>query len=482
MNIHNSQSDDKLLPVRKNKISTAFILASILPFTVIGSDLEEVDALSLSGEIIDGRLDEILSISDEDVGEFVSLERSHTLDLLLKNEYRNADRPSASGDYGPKIDAWVQYFGFDYQTQNLLPWLDIQAGVHSTAKIHADPNKSSRFYLDGHDGFTLFTGTVNLKPTDNIELQLGRYGTDYYAGTLDYFVPLLDESSVRTTPSYKEGALLKVNTGSFHWYGAVASRFGGGYYSDWEDYGVTTIDPTTGELQVDEDYKYFLSSIWDNRQDSGTEIGVGLSFMEEHSYQGMINASQMYIDSNQSFWKAEIRAFYAQLIGRTKDNNSDYMAMMGLDDEDNTFAVSGQLTFNRDAITVIGSIGQVGTKLSPLTLVDTDVGFSFDQSIDRNHEDMLAWQLGGFYQATEHLNVGLAMVITDGYEDSSKQVEVVGTGANFIVQHKGYGQLKGLDTTLILNKAVEYREGSSFGDKLDYYDIKLTFHYPINII
>ncbi|MGL6312861.1 hypothetical protein [Vibrio sp. WXL103] len=479
MNIRNSYRDDKQLSVRKKTLGSVILLALMLPMAASadsGIDAEEAEALSLAGEIIEGRLDEILEDAGNDESMLVTKERGHTLDLTLKNEYRNADRPSASGDYGPKIDAWVQYVGVDYQTQNLLPWLDIQAGVHSTARIHSNLNRSSRFYLDGHDGFTLYTGTVNLKPSDNIELQLGRYGTDYFAGSLEYFVPLLDESSVRPTPSYKEGALLKANLGNFHWYGAAASRYAGGYYQDWQDFGVFTANG------IDEDYKYFLATVWDNAQATGTEVGLGLSYMDEHSYQGMVNASQTYIDANQAFWKAELRAFYAQLIGQTKANNYDYLASQGLENHDSTYAVSGQLTFSKDGITVIGSAGQVGTKLDPLSLVDTDIGYSFDQSIDRNHEDMLAWQLGGFYQVTDNLTTGLAVVVTDGHEDSSKQVEVRGTGGNLIVQHKGYGRLKGLDTILILNKAVEYRRGSDLGDKLDYYDIKLGFKYPLNIL
>ncbi|GAM74554.1 glucuronide transport facilitator UidC [Vibrio ishigakensis] len=320
-----------------------------------------------SGEISDGRLDEILEGADQlsTESELVTDQRSHSLDLTLKNEFRNADRPSASGAYGPKIDAWVQYFGFDYQTQNLLSWLDIEAGAHSTARIHADPDKSTRFYLDGHDSFTIFTGSVNIKPTDYIELKLGRFGTDYYAGTLDYYVPLLDESSVRPTPSYKEGAMLKTQLGNFHVYGAAAGRYAGGYYQDWTDYGVVTgIDPVTGELEVDEDYKYFLATVWDNTQNSGTEIGLGVSYLDDHSYQGMLNASQIYIDSNQAFWKLELRGFYAQLLGRTKDMNTMFLEMQGLEDVDNTFVTSAQLTYSKDGLTFIGSAGQVGNRLS----------------------------------------------------------------------------------------------------------------------
>jgi len=401
----------------------------------------------------------------------------HNLVLKLKNEYRHADRPSATGDYGPKIDAWVQYAELDYKSENLLSWLDIQAGVYTTQKLHANPDSSSRFYLDGHDDFTLVSGSVNLKPYEGVELKIGRYGTDYAAGSLDYYVPLLDRTSVRPTPSMSEGALLKVDVNNFHFYSAYSERFTGGYYQEWTDEGTVEDVDAEGNITINEIPKYYLAGVWDNKAETGTEIALGLSYQSDHSQQYMFNVQQLYTNSNQAFWKAELRGFYANLLGYTRDLNASFMGP-GYDD---TSVISGQLTYHKEAVTLIGSAGQVGTKLNSLTMVDTDLGYSFDQSIDRNHHDMFAWQMGGFYQLTETLQTGLAIVKTDGYEDQTKAVTVDGIGANLFLMHKSKGVLEGLKTTLILNKAKEYREGSVFGDELDYYDIKLTFHYDINL-
>lgn len=78
--------------------------------------------------------------------------------------------------------------------------------------------------------------------------------------------------------------------------------------------------------------------------------------------------------------------------------------------------------------------------------------------------------------------MGLALVVTDGYEDRDHDVNIEGLGANLILSHTVQeGPMKGFKTSAILNKAQEYRDGSSLGDKLDYYDIKLTAHYDFSL-
>ncbi|MEI6893776.1 MAG: hypothetical protein V5789_03900 [Colwellia sp.] len=408
----------------------------------------------------------------------VADEMDHTLTLRLKNEYRGASRPSASGKYGPDIEAWVQYAAINYQSDNLVSWFDIEAGVYTTQKLLANPDKSARFYLNDHDDFTLVSGSINIKPTEDILLKLGRFGTDSGAGTLEYYVPLIEKTSIRPTPSMKEGALLKVDFGNLHLYGMVSTKFAGHYYSEWTDEGTIQGVNPDGSFIRDKIPKYHLAGVWNNTKNTGTRLAFGTRYQKDHSYQYMFNAQQLYIDSNKAFWKAELRGFYAKLIDYTKDLNASFMGS----GYDNTYLVSGQLTYNKGDLTLIGSAGQVGTKLSALTMVDTDLGYSFDQSIDRNHDDMFSWQIGGFYQVAETFQTGLAIVKTDGYEDESEDVRVDGTGVNLFFIHKPSGVFEGLKSVLVLNKAKEYRLGSEFGDEIDYWDIKLTFHYEINIL
>ncbi len=186
----------------------------------------------------------------------------------------------------------------------------------------------------------------------------------------------------------------------------------------------------------------------------------------------MSRGSHSWINPETGFFKAEYVGFYAQPIGLSQDQNVD----------DDTYAVSGQLLWNKDRVTVMGSFGQVGKKLPGNPDIDTDIGFPFDQSIDRNHYDMFSWQLGGFYKVSDAFDMGLALVVTDGYEDRDHDVNIEGLGANLVLSHTVQeGPLKGFKTSAILNKAQEYREGSALGDKLDYYDIKLTAHYDFNL-
>mgnify|MGYP000734169650 CR=1 FL=1 len=149
------------------------------------------------------------AIASEPVGEL-----DQSLTLKLHNELRVADRPSACGDgdydsdgnpnttpidrncKSADVKAWVQGAMLDYETENLLPWLDVQAYGYTVQKLWSPSSATSRFYLDESSGsaesFSLFGGSLNFKPTDNVELKLGRFGVDMGHGTIDHAVPLLE--------------------------------------------------------------------------------------------------------------------------------------------------------------------------------------------------------------------------------------------------------------------------------------------------
>ncbi|ELV8624323.1 OprD family outer membrane porin [Vibrio cidicii] len=398
-----------------------------------------------------------------------------TLDVKLRNEYRNAERPSASdGVYGPEIDAWVQGFLFDFESGQLMDTVSFQVGTYHIEKLRADPDKSTRFYLDGHESFTINYANLSLDFGDWANIKIGQFGTDYRYGSLDYMIPLIDNSSVRTVPSLNEGVFYKGNFANFHLYGMYSQKYAGGYYQEWIDEGLVTdikLAPSGDKYIIDVDNKpsYTLAGVWDNQK---TMLSFGASYQEDLSWQLMSRGSQSWINSKIGFVKAEYVGFYAQPIGVSQDKNID----------NDTYALSGQLLWNKDRITVMGSFGQVGKKLPGNPDIDTDIGFPFDQSIDRNHYDMFSWQIGGFYKISDSLDMGLALVVTDGYEDRDHDVNIEGLGANLVLSHTVQkGPLKGFKTSAILNKAQEYREGSALGDKLDYYDIKLTAHYDFNL-
>ncbi|MDE1339960.1 OprD family outer membrane porin [Vibrio aestuarianus] len=402
-----------------------------------------------------------------------------TLSMKLRNEYRHAERPSANdGVYGPEIDAWVQGFLFDFESGKIADTVSIQAGSYIIEKLRANPDRSTRMYLDGHESFTINYANLSLDFGEKAKFKIGQFGTDYFYGTLDYSIPLIDNSSVRTAPSLNEGAFYEGKFGNFRLYGMYSQKYAGGYYQNWTDEGFVTdisLAPTGDKFIMDIDKKpqYTVAGLWDNKS---TVISLGASYQEDLSWQAMSRGSHSWVNPDVGYFKAEYVGFYAESIGLSLDRNK----AMGADDS--TYVVSGQLLWNKDKVTVIGSAGQTGPKLPGNFDIDTDLGFSFDQSIDRNHYDTFSWQLGSFYKATDAIDMGLALVVTDGYEDRDHNVNIEGLGANLILSYTVQdGPLKGLKTMGIFNKAQEYREGSKLGDKLDYYDIKVTVHYDFNL-
>ena len=393
-----------------------------------------------------------------------------TLRLKLHNEFRSAERPSAGGDYGPEIEAWVQGFLFDFETGKIGDVVSVEAGLYQVEKIIADADKSTRFYLDGHDNITLATASVNLDFADWAQFKIGRFGTDYRYGSLDYRVPLVDGASIRVVQSMNEGVLWQGDFDNLHMYGLYSQKFAGGHYTDWTDETSSTPDGKS----VNEP-EYVLSGVWDS---NNTLVSFGMRYQQNHSVQAMAIASQSWLTADKAYIKAEFIGYGAQLIGDTE--TFEESRNQGTD----TFVASGQLTYNKDDLTFFASAGRVGNKLATNN-VDTDLGFSFDMSMDRNGQDIFAWQVGSFYQLTDNINAGLALTFTDGYEDITKTVSVEGSAANLIVGHTvKSGALKGLNTAAIFNIAEEYRPGTKVngGDEnLKYHDIKISVTYPIQL-
>ncbi len=78
-----------------------------------------------------------------------------SLNLKLVNEYRNADKPSAKPPFGPEIDAWTQGFMFDFKSGKVADVVGVEGNLYRIQKLSADPDKSTRWYLDDHDSFNI---------------------------------------------------------------------------------------------------------------------------------------------------------------------------------------------------------------------------------------------------------------------------------------------------------------------------------------
>ncbi|HHJ2518793.1 TPA: glucuronide transporter [Escherichia coli] len=111
-------------------------------------------------------------------------------------------------------------------------------------------------------------------------------------------------------------------------------------------------------------------------------------------------------------------------------------------------------------------------------VVDTDIGYPFSLSLDRNREGMQSWQLGVNYRLTPQFTLTFAPIVTRGYESSKRDVRIEGTGIlggmNYRVSE---GPLQGMNFFLAADKGREKRDGSTLGDRLNYWDVKMSIQY-----
>lgn len=400
--------------------------------------------------------------------------RDSDLDLKLRNEYRHADRPSARPPLGPGVDAWVQTFLFDYRSGRLADTVGVEAGVYRVEKLRADPDKSTRAYLDGHDSFDLATAALTLDFSDLAQFKVGRFGTDYKYGSLEYPVPLIHRYSQRTVPSLTQGALWRGDIGNLHLYGLYSQARAGGYKTKWVDETTTLNRLDDGAWRDDEEPSVSLAGVWDKAPLLAT---LGIRHKQDHSteYMGEVRRAFEFPDDHRlDAWG---KLYYADMQGATTARLNETTRL------DNTHVATAKLTYAFDKTRLLASIGHVGNKLDRWTNIDTDLTYPFDLSIGRNHHDMLSGQVGAFQAITPSTTLGAALVVTRGYESNREEVEIEGVGLNLAAIHTTQsGPLKGLKSSAFLNRAQEYREGSELGNKLDYYDIKLKFEYALDIL
>ncbi|MGD1448221.1 hypothetical protein [Vibrio harveyi] len=389
-----------------------------------------------------------------------------SLRLRMKNELRIAERPSASPD--DEIEAWVQGFLVDYKLHNITNWLDVNAYGYTVQKLLADPEKSTRFYLDGHDSFYLYGASLDIKPLDGMTITVGRFITDKGYGSFDA-IPLLEYTSVRTLPSMKEGILLKQEFDDLNVFGAVTFKNAGGYDADWVDEGIWEGFNLDGSKKIIRSPRYNLAMTLNEPNYGG---GFGLRYQADHSVQYQLEPYYSF-PTELGAVRLDGRFFYADLLELEKERNED----------DYTFVFTGMVSYFVNDWILSASAGQVGPKLSALTNVDTDIVYPFDQSISRNNQYTTAWSLGSLYQFSKEFSAGLFIVKTDGYLDNFENVSIDGTGGNLVLMYNpNEGTFKGMKSSLILNKAKEYLKGDIDDKTRDYFDIKMSIQYDFNLI
>ena len=387
-----------------------------------------------------------------------------SLNMRLINEYRNADKPSAAPPNGPKVDAWTQGVMFDFKSGKVADVVGVESNLYRVQKLSADPDKSTRWYLDGHDSFNLAGVAAVLDFAPAAQFKVGRFGTDAGYGSLKYPVPLIHSASQRVMPTMAEGVLWQGDFDELHLYAMYARAYSGGFITDWTDEYAYDLDKTP---------RYNLAGVWDS---GALQLMLGAQHQQDTLNQYMTRGSYTWGVGDNAKMKAEGLGLYARTTGAA----SDILSAKGLDD---TYLVTAKLSYIFDKSTLFASVGQTGDKLPNRSLrLDTDYTFPFDLSIDRNLQDMLSLQAGVNYNILPTTTLGVALLATDGYEDYTKAVAVEGKSVNFSAMHMvNSGPLKGFKAMAILNKAKEYREGSALGDTLNYYDVKLRFSYDLPV-
>ncbi|ELI8127091.1 glucuronide uptake porin UidC [Yersinia enterocolitica] len=385
--------------------------------------------------------------------------------IRLKNDFRRADRPSA-GASARDIYGWVQGSMLDVNTHYYSDLIGVQAGAYYVYKLGAKSRWSTRGYLDGYDSFGLAAGAIKLKPADNIHLKIGRFGTDNGYGSLPYRIPLIASGSTRTMPTLSEGIIARYEpsenvdlwamyrTRVFLWPDAAVGVRNEGIYN-----------PSTGRYDTRR-ARSFLAGSW---HDDTSRYSLGVSWQDDVSSQYQTILEKKFPLPNQDSIKVEALAHHAELNGISRSRS----------DHDNTQVYSGQITYSMPKISFFSSVGVVTHAMNNIgSNVDTDIGWPNSLSIDRNKENMVSFQFGAQYFIKPNLSVMLAPLITRGYEDTRRTIEINGRGVLAAVFYNvTEGPLVGLKMSLGADMAKEKRHGSSLGNNLNYWDVKAGIQY-----
>lgn len=384
------------------------------------------------------------------------------LRFRLKNELRRADKPSAGT--GGNIYAWVQGGLVDFNSGYYSQFIGVEGGAYYVYKLGARDNMSTRWYLDDHESFGYALGALKIKAGDNFRLKIGRFGTDYSYGSLPWRIPLIGSSSQRTLPTVSEGALgyfaptenLELwamwRTRVFQWTDSATGIRDEGVYNS-----------KTGKYDKHRT-RSFLTASW---HDDRSRYSLGGSVQRDVSHQLQSIIEQTIPLSSGYALKGELLGFYAGLDGVSRSSSQP----------NETVLVSGQLTWSAPWGSLFASGGYLRHSMNG-AVVDTDIGYPFSLSLDRNREGMQSWQMGANYRLTPQLTLTLAPVVTRGYESSQRDVQIEGMGLLGAVNYRvAEGPLSGMNIFLAADKGREKRDGSSLGDRLNYWDVKMSIQY-----
>ncbi len=393
------------------------------------------------------------------------------LNLRLKNELRRADKPSAGSS--SDIYAWVQGIMAEFDSGWLYDCVGVEGGWFYVAKLDAPEHMSSRWYLNDHSSFGYWVGAVKFKVSDIAKLKVGRFITDYAYGAMPYYVPLISANSTRTLPVATQGALLYLhphkNLDLWTMYRERAFTSTSALQGGFRDEGLYN----TSKADYDQHSRYFFAaSVYNDLH----RLSAGFSSQHEVGNQYMITLDNTLPLEGGDKLVSNFRFFGANVYGGARDIYDQQNL------SPNTQLYTWRLSYVTPDFTVYGAVEYINHR-SYGSIVDTDLGFPNSWSMDRNHEDMWSYQIGVIKPLGYGFSVSLAPIVTDGYESHAKDVRVQGVGITYGITYdaKG-GPLDGLKFRLFGDWCTEKRNGSQYGDRLHYWDVKMTIQYDFNIL
>lgn len=393
------------------------------------------------------------------------------VDLTLKNEFRRAQKPSAG--VNDQIGVWVQGVMLKLDSGWLNDYIGMEGGYYYVAKLAAPESMSTRWYLDDWSNFGFWTAAVKFRYQDLVKLKLGRFETDYSHDALPYEVPLINSNSTRTMPTTSQGALLMIhpheNIDIWGMYRNQVFTATSALQGGFRDEGVYRAQFN----DYDQRDRYFAAVSF---YDSNYRLSLGYSYQDDvaHIYQADFDYT-FKLDNEQKI-NTKLRYFGGRAIGESKDLSE----RQNKADSTNLYAL--KVSWFNDYGIFNASLGYLSDATNG-QVIDADMGFVNSLSLDRTHDAMFACELGYAKPLGGGFTVALAPIMTRGYEDLAHKVEVHGYSLNYGVMYQApEGSFKDLSLKLFGDWGFEKRDGSKYGDRLNYWDIKMTIQYNFDFL
>lgn len=396
------------------------------------------------------------------------------LRLRLKNDFRRASKPSAGAN--ENIYAWVQGAMLEFDTGWYNDLIAVEGGGFWVQKLDSHEGKHTRWYLNSDDeSFGYVNAAVKVRLGDYGLIKAGRFVTDTGYGALPYWVPLITSNSNRTLPTSSQGVLAYLTpTDWLDVWGLWRNEVFTSTSALLDGYRYEGIyDPATGDYEGTKRPYSALALSFHDQDKWRLSLGAALQNSSFTQYEANFDGS---LDLGGHQLKNTLRYFYADV----NDDTWELWQHNGIYSDD-TYLISGM----HNLALSFGSVFFAWEYIEHATvgpMIDSDIGFPYAWSLDRNLEDMWSFELGLNYQVGD-FTFSIAPLYTNGYENYSKQVSVEGYDLNLGVFYRpSSGPLKGLTVLLAGDRGFEDRPGSRYGDRLHYWDIKFTAQYDLNFL